>query len=664
MAAAKDRVSRVRWAIRFTSLLISLPVAIVAQFAVKQEQPQWALLGYVLAAALAAAGAPAARGVLARHQGVLEYKPAAIRIALAAVGVVGSAGTFALSGGNRYTLLGVVMWVISVACWWGAFAQAGPGWWRGTLWLREVRSRLRHDRAARAALILLVGILLIGLAFRFVNLYRNPLEMNSDHAEKLLEINDVLNGTPYIFFERNTGREPWQFYWTVLLMRVFDIPLSFMALKVGTSLIGFLSLPAVFLLAREVFGTRVALLATMFAAVASWGVILARYGLRFPLLFCATAWTLYFVVRGLRRDERNSLLAAGVAMGIGLQGYTSFRAMPLICLLIVGLWAGWLFFRRERPRAARAVAGTGMALVVAVAICMPLIRYGFDNPDKLFYRVVTRVSSLERPIEGSVPEILLNNAKNALLMFNYTADQAWVASIPLEPVMDPVLGALLVAGAAAAVAASVKGREPWPLVVLGAGLLMLGPSALNIAFPNENPSAGRASGALPMMVIIAALVPGMMLDITKWHRWALARMVAPVTVLALCGSIAFLNVDRVFVQYEQAYCVRSWNASDMAREMDAFFAAGNPRSNAWILAWPYWVDHRLVGIWLGDPTFSNVADEHGLKVDLGGKPGLFVLNVDDKESLQALQAKYPAGQARTVYGSQCAEKQFVVFTVP
>ena len=222
----------------------------------------------------------------------------------------------------------------------------------------------------------------------------------------------------------------------------------------------------------------------------------------------------------------------------------------------------------------------------------------------------------------------------------------------------------MTSGAAAAVAASVKGREPWPLAVLGAGLLMLGPSALNIAFPNENPSAGRASGALPMMVITAALVPGMMLDITKWHRWALARMVAPVTVLALCGSIAFLNVDRVFVQYEQAYCVRSWNASDMAREMDEFFAAGNPRSNAWILAWPYWVDHRLVGIWLGDPTFSNVADEHGLKVDLGGKPGLFVLNVDDKESLQALQAKYPAGQARTVYGSQCAEKQFVVFTVP
>ncbi|HET9494683.1 MAG TPA: glycosyltransferase family 39 protein, partial [Chloroflexia bacterium] len=460
VTAARGALSRVRGAYRYLSLLAGLLVAIGAQYAIEQGQVQWGVLGYVVAALVVATGVPAARGAPARAREQVVSRPAALRLALAGAGLASSIATFALSGGNRYTLPGVLMWVISVACWWGVFSEQAR--WRASAWLREVRSRLMHSRADAAAFILFVGILALGAAFLFVNLYGNPLEMNSDHAEKLLEINQVLEGTPYIFFEQNTGREPWQFWWTVLLIRLFNLPLDFMALKIGTSLIGFLALPGIYLLAREVFGTRVALVATLFAAVASWGVLLARYGLRFPLLYCATAWTLYFLVRGLRRDERNSLLAAGVALGIGLQGYTSFRAMPFVGLLIVGLWAGWLYFRRERQAAKRALVGAGMALVLAVAVCMPLIRYGVDYPDKLLYRVATRISGLEQQVEGSVPEILLNNAKNALLMFNYRGDEVWVENLPYKPAMDPVLGALLVVGAAAAIGASVRKRDPWP----------------------------------------------------------------------------------------------------------------------------------------------------------------------------------------------------------
>jgi hypothetical protein len=664
MAAAHDSLSSVRAAYRFVGLVAGLVVAIAAQFAIEQKQLELGAAGYVVAAVLVALSAPGVTGAVRRARQQSEYKPGAIRVALAAGAVTTSAATFALSGGNRYTILGVMMWVISVVCWWGVFAETGRGVSGVSSWLREIRSRLMRDRADAAALILLVSILLLGAVFLFANLYGNPLEMNSDHAEKLLEINDVLNGKPYIFFEQNTGREPWQFWWTVLLIRLFNLPLDFMALKIGTSLIGWLALPGIFLLGREVFGTRVALMATLLAAVASWGVLLARYGLRFPLLYCATAWTLYFLVRGLRRDQRNSLLAAGVAMGIGLQGYTSFRAMPVVCLLIVGMWAGWLFVRRDRQAAKRALVGTGMALVLAAAVCMPLIRYGVDYPDKLLYRVATRISGLEQPLQGSVPEVLLNNAKNALLMFNYTGDEVWVENLPYKPAMDPVLGALLVVGAAAAIAVSVKRRDPWPAAVLAAGLLMLGPSAVNIAFPRENPSVGRAAGALPMLIIMCALVPGMLLDITRRYRLMLARIVTPVVIVGLSGATIALNYDRVFVQYPAVYCESAQNASDIAREIRAFYDAGNPRSNAWIGSYPHWIDHRLVGIWLGDVAFSNVAEEHGMQVSLGGEAGLFVLNVGDKETLSALSVRYPEGVARTVSGQQCPNRQFVLFSVP
>ena len=61
---------------------------------------------------------------------------------------------------------------------------------------------------------------------------------------------------------------------------------------------------------------------------------------------------------------------------------------------------------------------------------------------------------------------------------------------------------LLVAGVAAAVGLSLKARNPWPALVLAAGVVMLLPSALSIAFPRENPSVVRSGGALPMLMIV------------------------------------------------------------------------------------------------------------------------------------------------------------------
>ena len=48
--------------------------------------------------------------------------------------------------------------------------------------------------------------------FRFADLATVPAEMVSDHAEKLLDVVDILNGNYSIFFPRNTGREALQFY--------------------------------------------------------------------------------------------------------------------------------------------------------------------------------------------------------------------------------------------------------------------------------------------------------------------------------------------------------------------------------------------------------------------------------------------------------------------
>ncbi len=662
-----------------------LLLAILAQLAIANGSTLVGVLGYLGAVSLVALGA---RGPL--HAAALpgpRARPLAPnwRFWLTIVALLAAGFAFANATGNRYRPANVVPWLVAVGCFLAAHAD-----YRRWSAIARMRRRTTDDRRPEGglaavvgrpssvvapvhrppstvhrllAIALLIAILALGAAFRFAALADNPRDMNSDQAEKLLDVGDVLSGTNYIFFERNTGREPWQFYWSAALIRGFNLQPDYMALKLGTSLIGWLMLPAVFLLARETLGSRAALLATLFAAVASWGVITARFGLRYPLAPCAVAWTLALLVRGLRRDSRNSMLAAGLWVGIGLQGYTAYRFMIVVLPVLVLAWLAWLLTQGRRAEARRAFASAALAACLAVLVMLPLLRYGVEHPDQIFYRAATRLTGAEQAIQGSPALIFLDNLKNVLLMFNATTDEVWVANLPDRPAMDAVLGALLVAGAAASLALSWRTRNPWPALTLLAGLLMLVPSALSIAFPGENPSVVRTGGALPALMIVCATGPALLLEqLNKLQRPALYRgALAGVTALALL--VVALNQRRVFTDYPAQYCGRAQNASDIGRELLAWEARGNERTAAWIVGFPHWVDTRAVGVWVGDINFPNtvMGPEAVSAVDLGGRPGWFALNRDDLPSLQALYARYPTGQERLVEGSLCAGRAFLVF---
>jgi hypothetical protein len=356
-------------------------------------------------------------------------------------------------------------------------------------------------------------------------------------------------------------------------------------------------------------------------------------------------------------------------MGIGLQGYTAFRFMAVVVPLLVGFWVGWQYLHGRRHEIGRTLTNSSMALVLALLVTMPLIRYAVDYPDQFFFRAATRISGAESPIAGDIATIFMNNIKDVLLVFNYTFDEVWVVSIPFTPTMDMVLGALLVIGAAAAVAQTIRQRNPWPALLLAVGVLMLLPSALSLAFPRENPSTMRISGALPPLMLICAVVPGLVLNAARYWRQTVQGALTVMVVGMLCSVVIFLNIERVFVQYPADYCPRIKNTRDMAAEMADFLRAGHLRENTWVVEYQdwWWVDSRALGLWTGDINFPNrvMGIENVAQIDLGGRAGWFLLHPDDTEALQVLEQKYPTGVARLFGASQCPdlpEKQFIVFT--
>ncbi len=566
---------------------------------------------------------------------------------------------------NTYCWYGVGAWLLAIgltlAILWERSADP-PFWRRLGLW----RDGWRLSWAA----IALIVIILAGAYFRFWYLDRLPREMTSDHVEKLLDVHDLTTGLRPIFFERNTGREPWQFYWTYVFIRLFDLPTKFYALKLGTAVVGLLTLPGVYLLGRELFGRQVGLWATLFTAVASWPVILSRIGLRFPFAPAATAWSLLYLLRGLRDGRRNDFLLLGLWLGIGLHGYTAFRAMPLaavVCWLVAwlasyaGRWGPSSFVLRPSSLAYNAL----LTALIASIVFIPLGRYALEHPDNFWGRSVSRIVDPEQPVQDGPVLTLVKNLGNLALMFHWQGDTVWVNTLSEAPVLDPILGGLLVLGLVIALWRGVRWRDPIAPLLLIAGAILLLPSALSLAYPFENPSVVRAGGAIPVVMVVAALPVGLGIRHGLKTRRGWRRTALMLGALILAVAVVAVNYRRYFVDYRRQYERIALNTTEIAAAIRGFELSGGDLSNAWIIAWPYWVDTRGVGIELGDPPWNNVIldiNELAYHVDLP-RPRFYVLYHKDHRTLAYLETLFPQGWSK-LHISRRTQHDFVIYYVP
>jgi hypothetical protein len=216
---------------------------------------------------------------------------------------------FLLFRNNTFTRLNVILWNASILFFF--------------LSVLEKPGEAKKEKRARPIFYFLFFLIMgISAFFRYYHLSQVPGEMFSDHAEKLLDVMDVLNGKTSIFFTRNTGREAFQFYMTAAIIKLFHTGISFLSLKLGTCTCGLLTLPFIYLLGKQLANKWVGLIAMLMAGIAYWPNVISRVALRFTLYPFFTAPVLYFLFRGLERRSHNDLILSGVFLGLGLQGYS------------------------------------------------------------------------------------------------------------------------------------------------------------------------------------------------------------------------------------------------------------------------------------------------------------------------------------------------------
>lgn len=498
--------------------------------------------------------------------------------------------------------------------------------------------------------------------FRFYKLAQVPPEMNSDHAEKILDILRILAGQTNIFFPTNGGREALIFYINAAFYLLFKFPLGFTSLKLVSAAIGFLSLPFIYLCGKELGSKRIGILAFLFAGIAYWPNVVSRFGLRLPFYILFTAITIYLLLIGIRTSRRNYFILAGATLGLSLYGYSADRILPVLILLAVGLY---LIHAQSKDHRQFVLVSTVALVIVSLVLFMPLLRYIIAEPTSFLFRTLTRMGNLERPLPGPAWQIFLNNVGRALAMVARNNGDIWPISVPGIPALSIVSGALFYLGVGLLLIRYARRRHWLDLFMLLSIPVLMLPSTLSLAFPAENPNLYRTGGALvPIFLMIAIALDGLMTTLSScipspWGKrtaWMLA-------LLLFCGS-SLQDYDLVFNRFYSQYQRSAWNTSEIGSVARSFSTTIGSLDTVWVMGYPHWVDTRLVAINAGFPGKDFELFVNELEITRSDpRPKMFLLNPDDEDAVAALKQIYPQGWLQ-LYKSKVETKDFLIYFAP
>jgi hypothetical protein len=250
-------------------------------------------------------------------------------------------------------------------------------------------------------------------------------------------------------------------------------------------------------------------------------------------------------------------------------------------------------------------------------------------------------------------------------MFAWDNGEVWVNSIPHRPALDWITAALFHLGLVILLIRYILRRNWVDLFLLLSIPILQLPSTLAIAFPNENPATNRAAGSFVPAFVIAGIALAAVFSyfqkLGKERRYIIA---GNITILVLLLFSAIENYNLVFDEYAEGYRKSSWNTSDAGAVIEGFAESIGSYGTAYFVAYPHWMDTRLVGMNAGQPTrdyaiWPDAFD--GLKSE--SRAMMFILKPEDQDSISQLERLFPSGTL-SHWENEIPGKDFMIYFVP
>jgi len=268
-----------------------------------------------------------------------------------------------------------------------------------------------HDRVGSRqmewtwlALVLAAGTFIT--VFRLTDI---PPGLNHDAAFEGLYAVRILKGLPYTSYAGEAyGRETFTFYLraaSVLLMGPTRL-----AVTLPSTIAGILILPFFFMWARQMFGARLGLVATLFLGVSGWHLIFSRTGWRSDFQPLFTTIACCFFMRGMLTGRALDFGLSGLGVALTVNTYNGARAFPLLFPLWLAavMWQSW-HWRGFLRQYGRGLLAFGVTFLVALA---PLAWFAVNHWEVFQARAYS--------LGGA--STLLQNLHATMLLFNYAGN--------------------------------------------------------------------------------------------------------------------------------------------------------------------------------------------------------------------------------------------------
>ncbi len=373
----------------------------------------------------------------------------------------------------------------------------------------KIGSRFWRSSGLSWEWLVLLLIVSVGAGLRLYRLHEIPGELTLDQISKFWDIRDLLLGNKApIFFEANQGREGLFFYLAALVSRFAG--LNYFTIKLTSVLIGIATIPAIYIVGKEIGGREVGFLAAFLLAVGKWHILLSRLGYRVVLVPLFVILVIYFLARGLRRGHLLDYGLTGVMLGLGMYSYKSF---PFTLPAAVSCAAVYALRRKNRALLA---AGVLVMLILAFMVFIPMAVYSLESWDNYVYRENLQVRFLREHYAGSeltATEGYLINMRKVALMFNSIADPIEIYNVRHERFFGPVSAVMLILGLGYVLGWIAEGYHAILVIFL---LWLMQPVALSMFAPHESANSLRAAATIGPGLLIAALsVPVLWRSMTR-----------------------------------------------------------------------------------------------------------------------------------------------------
>jgi hypothetical protein len=440
--------------------------------------------------------------------------------------------------------------------------------------------------------------------------------------------------------------------------------------------------------------------------------LVALFGIGIALLARAKSWREVAQLAaegiGFAAVALTPLAAARVLVENSGESERLAAFMPLLAMFWFALVTLIARSRRGDP-VLQYGGGLLAAAVIALAVYIPMYHYAEINPDQFWNRTRGRMFGEQafvrlNPQTGSLEayeptlreqaerfwdqrDVFEDNYADALRMFHWEGDGAWISNPHSYPALDGVAGGLLILGLAAWGAWLFRQRDPalWLLPI--SVLIMLLPSAMTVAFSNENPNFTRASGAIPGVFMLAAFPVGMLCgELTRVNVRSFRAPAGGIAALALIAGLLWYGIgwnwQAFFTDYRLNYSY-SWKPyHEISKPMRDFAQGEGSYGNAFMVAYPHWLDHRILGTMAGDIRWPNglvtredllpaIRRNQGTPYQYDSTKPLWVMyHIDDPDTAAYLDTLLPGGthtlyeyRYETLEPGYYSQGSFYIFTV-